>query len=200
MPQMLLREESVKIPLRLLVILPCAILLAAIPVRADPMEKARQECNGDDADGAIRGCSMLLGMTLQEGPLSDAQKSVAIKAFVLRGGAYEAKGQTEQAVLDYGEAIHLDPDHFDAHIQRGFLLLDSGRIDGAFADFDRATQLDSGSFHAFGFRGLAHAALGRDEEAIADYDRAFQLGGDPMVVKMLEAAREEAVKRLAAQE
>lgn len=59
-----------------------------------------------------------------------------------RGDAYCGKGDYDQAIADYNEAIRLDPDDALTYIGRGDVYYSKGDYDRAVADYDTAVQID----------------------------------------------------------
>jgi tetratricopeptide (TPR) repeat protein len=66
------------------------------------------------------------------------------EAYLYRGLAYEALGNLQQAIEDYGMAIVLDPKDGKAHYLRGLLLGRLGMTMEAIADLRRAAELQYG--------------------------------------------------------
>ena len=86
--------------------------------------------------------------------------------------------QYEDAVSNYNQAIHLNPDYAIAYISRGNARFYLGQYAAAIADFDTAIQLKSDDVDAYVVRGAAKGALAQYAAAIADYDAAIQLKSD----------------------
>ena len=59
-----------------------------------------------------------------------------------RGLAYRKKGQLENAVMDYTQAIELDPRFTAAYGNRGFAFFKLGMLPAAKADFRKVLELD----------------------------------------------------------
>ena len=59
-----------------------------------------------------------------------------------RGAAYFFKKQPDQALLDFNQAIRLDPNSLQAYKFRGGILNGLGRRDEAIADFHKALELN----------------------------------------------------------
>lgn len=91
-----------------------------------------------------------------------------------RGNAYSARGEHDQAIADYDEAIKLDPKNASAYNNRGNARSDKGDTDGALADFDAAIKLNKRYGAAYFNRGNVYAAQG-DDRALKDYDAALKL-------------------------
>jgi tetratricopeptide (TPR) repeat protein len=84
-------------------------------------------------DAAIAECTRRI--TSGEGNRQDTAYS-----YWVRGYAYLGKGERENALVDYGRAIELDPTP-DRYYERGELYQAMSRYDEALADFQKALQL-----------------------------------------------------------
>lgn len=95
--------------------------------------------------------------------------------------AYQADkaGDYEKAVLDYTEAIRLDPRDAKAYINRGKALNDLSRYQEALVDLNKAIQLDPQYATAYNNRGIVYDDLKQYQQAIADFTKAIQL--DPQL-------------------
>ena len=87
----------------------------------------------------------------------------------------EDKGDHDQAIADYTEAIRLDPKHALAYINRGNAWRTKEEYDKAIADYDEAIRLDPKDATAYHERGEAWYAKDDLDKAIADYDEAIRL-------------------------
>ncbi len=96
-------------------------------------------------------------------------------ALVSRGDAYDAAGDHDAALRDYGAAIALDPSSAQAFNNRGASLESSGAHDLALADLDQAIRLDPAYADAFANRGRVRFSLGRFAEAAEDFGKALSL-------------------------
>jgi F-type H+-transporting ATPase subunit a len=65
-------------------------------------DDAWPRCRGADPDARIAGCSQVIAR-------SKESKRNRIVAFINRGGAYQAKGDFDQAIADLDMALQLDP-------------------------------------------------------------------------------------------
>ena len=119
-----------------------------------------------DHDATIAGCTIVA---------DDAKRKPKGRAaaYFNRGNAHSARGDNQQAIADYDEAIKLDPKNASAYNNRGNARSDMGESDGALADFNEAIKYNSRYASAYFNRGNIYAAQG-DERALKDYDAAVK--------------------------
>jgi tetratricopeptide (TPR) repeat protein len=86
-------------------------------------------------DQKIEGCTALI----QSG--HETTMGLVI-AYNMRGVAYAAKGQYDQAIADYTQVIALKPDYALYYMHRGLAYEGKGSRDQAIADFRAALKLD----------------------------------------------------------
>jgi tetratricopeptide (TPR) repeat protein len=89
--------------------------------------------------------------------------------------ALARKGQSDEAMVHYAEAIKLQPYYADAYYNRGSVLLAKGRINEAVADWEKTLQIQPS--YADAHTGLGNALLrrGSPREAISHYEQALAL-------------------------
>jgi tetratricopeptide (TPR) repeat protein len=92
-----------------------------------------------------------------------------------RGFAYGAKGDNDRAIVEYSEAIRLDPKYPIAYNNRGAAYSAKGDNDHAIADYTEAIRLNPKVASAYINRGRAYLAKGEIDHAIADYNAAIKL-------------------------
>lgn len=112
-------------------------------------------------------------------------------AFNHRAVAYFGKGDHDNAIRDYGEALRIDPKHAEALNNRAWTYFTARNFAAALADADRAIAIDAGQAYVWDTRGHVHEALGNRHEAIRDYVKALELDADT-------ATSREALNRLGA--
>jgi tetratricopeptide (TPR) repeat protein len=85
------------------------------------------------------------------------------------------RGEYEEAVAKFTEAIKLRPKLAEAYGNRGLAYLLLGKFDEAIADCNEAIRHDSQLSGAFVNRAIGYAQLERYDEAIADLDVAIRM-------------------------
>lgn len=85
------------------------------------------------------------------------------------------RGQYEEAIADYTEAIRLDPENPSAYYGRGNAYAELGDYEEAVGDYTESIRLDPDQPGVYVNRGLVLSYQGRYEEAVADYREALLL-------------------------
>ena len=86
-----------------------------------------------------------------------------------------ARGEWDQAIIFYDEAIRVGPKTCAMHSSRGFAYQQKGNAAEALADYNEAIRLDPNNVSAFYGRSNVHHSLRDLPNAIADLDRAIQI-------------------------
>jgi tetratricopeptide (TPR) repeat protein len=122
-----------------------------------------------DWDAQIRSCSTLI----ESGPETPHKTAVA---YDNRGIAYANKGDFDRAIVDFNEAIRLDPHNAAAYSNRGNAYNDKGDHERAIPDLDEAIRLDPKRAAAYNNRCWARFLIGRDlPQALADCTESLRL-------------------------
>jgi tetratricopeptide (TPR) repeat protein len=109
-------------------------------------------------------------------------------------------GQPEEALVELGRLLAVEPENTSALLQKAGILDDLGRVEQTVEILRRVTELSPSHAGAFAALGGKLAALGAHEPAAAalrralelgqgDYDMRFQLGESLIVLKRWEEAR-----------
>ena len=124
-------------------------------------------------------------------PLATRRTSSETEERYASGVALGERARWEEAISEFDEAIHLDPQYAPAYLYRGGAYFRLGQFERAIQDYDEAVRLDPRLAEAYVGRGVAYTVLGRDSEAQQDADRATELGFDPAVLeRVFEEAKE----------
>lgn len=134
------------------------------PFMQSQMEKAYE---AQDWDATV-ACS---GLLLRLNPKKAG-------AHLSRGIAYLHKGQYDDALEDFDQAIALNPNHSATYVQLGYVYHLKNDLKKSLTDYDRALQLDGKNPQAFRCRGDALASSGQLEKAVGDYTCALSLSKD----------------------
>ena len=119
-------------------------------------------------DVRIRACTAVL----QSSRESAGSRAIA---FYHRGLAYFAKGDSDRAIADYGEAIRLVPSQVEVYSERALAYLSKQDDDRAIADYSEAIRLDPSHARAYRMRGVSYFSKGDYDRAIADYSDLIRL-------------------------
>ena len=111
-----------------------------------------------------------------------------------RGTARYDLGDKQAAIVDYNQAIIIDPNHADAYYGSGATRYDLGDKQAAITDFQEAIIIDTNYAKAYYGRGLARSDLGDKQAAITDFQEAAKLyqqqGDNTMYQKALNRISE----------
>ena len=94
------------------------------------------------------------------------------------GNALDGKGQTDEAINQYQEAIRLKPDFADAHYNLGNVLGRKGQLDEAISQYQEAIRLKPDFAEANNNFGFALGLKGQTDEAIRQFQEALRLKPD----------------------
>jgi tetratricopeptide (TPR) repeat protein len=93
----------------------------------------------------------------------------------MRGAAWLAKGEFDNAIKDLTEAIRLEPNGAVAFYNRGRAWRAKKEYDKAIRDYDEAIRLDPKDAFAFNNRGSAWRDKKDYDKAIKDFDETIRL-------------------------
>lgn len=137
------------------------------------VKNARERLDAGDSYGAIH----LLKELVEKGQAyADAHN--------LLGLAYAMVGQKEEALVEFDEALKLNPRYVDAHLNRAVTLSDLGKGDEAARAFSEAQLL--GAVDHTGFSAPAASQLANLHAALAE--AYLEAGGRAQAIQQLEAA------------
>ncbi len=88
-----------------------------------------------------------------------------------KGAELQQNGRLEDAIIEYNEAIELNPNYAWAYYTRASANNIAGHYDQAIADCTKAFELDPVFTEACILRGQIYAKQGKKAEAIAIYEK-----------------------------
>jgi tetratricopeptide (TPR) repeat protein len=94
------------------------------------------------------------------------------------GQAIHEKGNVEEAMLHFQNALRIDPSQASVHSALGVALLEMGRADQSLISLRRALEIDPNDADAHYNFGNTLLQLGRAREAVAQYSRALEINRD----------------------
>ncbi len=110
--------------------------------------------------------------------VSSSSSGTESEALRKSGNALLNRGQVEQAMRAYRQAIELDPSNQGAWVNLGFLLNGRREFDEAKAVLHRAVELDPNSDDALYLLGTAELALDDEVAAMSNFSRALAVRPD----------------------
>src|ERR1051325_7239057 len=113
-------------------------------------------------------------VTLAAGPLLVAADSAAM-AHANKGVKLAQEGAFDQAILEFTEAIKLEPRDMRFYRDRGGVYLTTKRFQDAVNDFAKVVELAPKEFSGYSLRGAAKSELLQLDEAMADLSKALEL-------------------------
>jgi tetratricopeptide (TPR) repeat protein len=138
---------------------------------------SRASCRVLSCKGAIMFRNTWIVVTVLTLLLSGARADDSNKATESYNQGKEAlqKGNLEQAIDAFTEAIRLDPKHTESYVGRGQAYLAKQMPDDASKDLDQAIQIDPKHAGAHSLRGFVYHEIKKDyEKAVKDYQAALQ--------------------------
>lgn len=125
-----------------------------------------EDCNKSFGDKSAAACSRVI---------EDANESAANRAnaYFNRGTWHDARGQRDEAIRDYSEAIRLEPKNGDRYYIRAHAYRQKGDTEKELADHDDAIRLSPRALHFIG-RAYTYMRKGDFERAIADFNTAIK--------------------------
>lgn len=96
-------------------------------------------------------------------------------AYNLRAQGNKARGNYDQAIADYTEALKFEDLRAERLNNRGIVYQDKGELELAIADYTEALKVDPKYSWAYNNRGNVFLDKGDIDRAIADYDEALKV-------------------------
>jgi protein O-mannosyl-transferase len=91
------------------------------------------------------------------------------------GIAFSERGEAEQAIDHYRQAITLRLNYAEAHYNLGRLLVEQGQLDDAIAHYEKAVDINPDDPEAQNNLGVTLFGVGRADEAISHYQKALEI-------------------------
>lgn len=98
---------------------------------------------------------------------------LAAWAFNRRGEVKADRGQSQEALLDFEDALKLDPNRWRAIHNRGVMAAQQGQFAEAFDDFNRTLELNPKFAKAYSNRAALFVQAGDLQSALDDYQQAI---------------------------
>ncbi|MDP7033567.1 MAG: tetratricopeptide repeat protein [Planctomycetota bacterium] len=95
--------------------------------------------------------------------------------FLLQGLSHKERGEFQEAINSYTQALKINPGYFEAYINRGSVRKLTGDPEGAIEDYNKAIKLNEKLAFPYCNRGNAKASMGNLTEAMEDYNKALKI-------------------------
>lgn len=105
----------------------------------------------------------------------DFKRLRTAKEYIERGETSLLKSDWDNAILDFEEALNLEPGNSDAYRHRGMTNYKMGDFKSAIKDYNQAIKLDPKNSDLFLNRGILIAESGDTDNAIKDFTEAIRL-------------------------
>jgi TonB family protein len=181
-----LRSKKVELPERNK-ILTEAVLGRGITFSLTPEIEKELEATGADQAlvDAIKKKSMIVKTSAVITPSNDAKTNPAVSNppapvqdfnfFLKRAESGVEKNDLDAALVDFGKAIEMKPDSFQAYLERGMAHMTKKAFELALTDLNKAVELNPKSALAWANRGDANEKKGDTAKAKADYQKAVEI-------------------------
>ncbi len=164
------------------------IVVAALatPVAAQTPDDCYKASLEEDDRNLIRVCTRVL----DKGGLSKSDLSTTLNN---RGLGYLRNKEYDKAIIDFSEAILINPKNPYAFDNRGDAWREKGNFDRALADYNEALSIDPAFTSALLNRGITYEQQGDKTRARQDYEAALKQDGTRAIDNW---ARQQARRRL----
>jgi tetratricopeptide (TPR) repeat protein len=163
-----------------------AFALFALPATAQTPDDCYKASLQDDDQNLIRVCTRVL----DKGGLSKSDLSTTLNN---RGLGYLRNKEYDKAIVDFSEAILINPKNPYAFDNRGDAWREKGNFDRALADYNEALSIDPSFTSALLNRGITYEQQGDKTRARQDYEAALNQKGTRAIDNW---ARRQAQQRL----
>jgi lipoprotein NlpI len=147
----------------------------------DPVVAAMRPCaTGNDPDARAVACTQLItGGTLKGKALG--------AAYVFRGKAQAQRNEVKAAIIDFSEALKVDPQATDALYNRGAAYALVGQTNSALADFAHVLELAPNDPDTLFYRALIYVNQGKIESAVKDLSGVLKQRPDDGISRLQRA-------------
>ena len=147
----------------------------------DPVLDAMKPCaTGDDPEARAVACTQLItGGTLTGKALG--------AAYVFRGKALAQRNEVKAAIIDFSEALKVDPQATDALYNRGAAYALTGQTNSALADFAQVLELAPNDADTLFYRALIYVNQGKIESAVKDLSGVLKQRPDDGISRLQRA-------------
>ena len=115
------------------------------------------------------------------------------RSFRARGRIRGGRGEFDEAIADFNEAIRIDPSHGDGYVGRANAWIGKDEYDKAITDCSEAIRHAANNAAAYSTRGIAWSQKNDHDKALADFDEAIRI--DPKNASKYNLRAGELVKR-----
>jgi tetratricopeptide (TPR) repeat protein len=148
-----------------------ALLLAMLPTAAQTPDDCYQAGLEEDDQNLIRVCTRVL----EKGGIEGSTLSTTLSN---RGLGYLRSKQYDKAIIDFSEAILINPKNPFAFDNRGDAWREKGNYERALADYNEALAIEPSFTSALLNRGITYELQGDKTRARQDYETALNQKGD----------------------
>jgi tetratricopeptide (TPR) repeat protein len=151
------------------------------PAAVDPVLEEMKPCErgGDPADRAV-ACTRLITSGKLKGRALGA-------AYVFRGKAQAQRNEIKAAIIDFSEALKINPLATDALYNRGAAYALSGQTNYALADFAHLLDLAPNDPDTLYYRAQIYMSQGKKEDALSDLSAVLRQHPDDVDSRMQRA-------------
>jgi tetratricopeptide (TPR) repeat protein len=103
------------------------------------------------------------------------ERDNTVRTHLMKGSDYFEKGQYDEAILEFNNAIETDPNYADAYLKRGKAYGYKELHDKAISDFSKAIQAKPDYAEGYLMRGRAYFITKKYDLAISDYTKAIEI-------------------------
>jgi tetratricopeptide (TPR) repeat protein len=143
---------------------------ASVELSVSPEERCFEPAAADEGQSRVDACDKLLA---KAGTAKERGHILAYRAI-----AYHWLADYRRALLDYSQAIELDPKDAFSLFNRAQIYAYQGDLGHALTDYDRVLKLDPAAGNAHFNRGLIFLDIGQFDRAIDDFTQAHALDPD----------------------